>query len=131
MSSRRGERLTGAEKEAFDAVALRETLSDYAANRAGPIAGGVVGGIGGGGLVGAAVGAGLTAAGQAAIKKIAEAASAKQVDAALKTVLAGRTAQNQMLRDAAIDAANNRLRAIIAAGMSVQSAESNRNAMSR
>jgi hypothetical protein len=131
MRSRRGERLTGAEKEAFDAVALRETLSDYAANRAGPIAGGVVGGIGGGGLVGAAVGAGLTAAGQAAIKKIAEAASAKQVDAALKTVLAGRTAQNQMLRDAAIDAANNRLRAIIAAGMSVQSAESNRNAMSR
>lgn len=131
MRSRRGERLTDAEKEAFDAVALRENLLDYASNKAGPIAGGVVGGIGGGGIVGAAVGAGLTAAGQATIKKIASAATAKQVDAALKTVLAGRGAQNKMLQDAAIDAANNRLRAIIAAGMSVQSAESNRNAMSR
>jgi hypothetical protein len=130
MRSRRSKRLTAAEKDAFDAVALRETLSDYAANKIGPVTGGVVGGFGGG-PVGAVVGAGLTAAGQAAIKKIADAASAKQVDAALKTVLAGRTAQNQMLRDAAIDAANNRLRAIIAAGMSVQSAESNRNAMSR
>ena len=131
MRSRRGERLTDAEKDAFDAVALRENLLDYASNKAGPIAGGVVGGIGGGGIVGAAVGAGLTAAGQATIKKIASAATAKQVDAALKTVLAGRGAQNKMLQDAAIDAANNRLRAIIAAGMSVQSAESNRNAMAR
>lgn len=131
MRSRRGERLTDAEKEAFDAVALRESLLDYASNKAGPIAGGVVGGIGGGGIVGAVVGAGLTAAGQAAVKKIASAATAKQVDAALKTVLAGRGAQNKMLQDAAIDAANNRLRAIIAAGMSVQSAESNRNAMAR
>lgn len=131
MRSRRGERLTGAEKEAFDAVALRENLLDYASNKAGPVAGGAVGYFGGGGPVGAAVGAGLTAAGQAAVKKIAEAATAKQVDAALKTVLAGRGAQNKMLQDAAIDAANNRLRAIIAAGMSVQSAESNRNAMSR
>lgn len=130
MRSRRSKRLTDAEKDAFDAVALRETLSDYAANKIGPVTGGVVGGFGGG-PVGAVVGAGLTAAGQAAIKKIADAASAKQVDAALKTVLAGRAAQNQMLRDAAIDAANNRLRAIIAAGMSVQSAESNRNAMAR
>jgi hypothetical protein len=130
MRSRRGERLTDAEKDAFDAVALRETLSDYASNKAGPITGGVVGGFGGG-PVGALAGAGLTAAGQAVIKKIAEAASAKQVDAALKTVLAGRGAQNKMLQDAAIDAANNRLRAIIAAGMSVQSAESNRNAMAR
>jgi hypothetical protein len=130
MRSRRGERLTDAEKDAFDAVALRETLSDYAANKIGPVTGGVVGGFGGGPM-GALAGAGLTAAGQAVIKKIADAASAKQVDAALKTVLAGRAAQNQMLRDAAIDAANNRLRAIIAAGMSVQSAESDRNAMAR
>lgn len=131
MRSRRGERLTSAEKDAFDAVALRENILDYASSKAGPIAGGVVGGIGAGGIAGAVVGAGLTAAGQATIKKIAEAATAKQVDAALKTVLAGRGAQNKMLQDAAIDAANNRLRAIIAAGMSVQSAESNRNAMSR
>lgn len=131
MRSRRGERLTAAEKEAFDAVALRESILDLAATKAGPVAGGAVGFFGGGGPIGAAVGAGLTLAGQAAIKKIATASTTKQVDAALKTVLAGRAAQNAMLRDAAIDAANNRLRAIIAAGMSVQSAESNRNAMAR
>jgi hypothetical protein len=131
MRSKRGERLTAAEKEAFDAVALRESILDLAATKAGPVAGGAVGFVGGGGPIGAAVGAGLTVAGQAAIKKIATAATTKQVDAALKTVLAGRAAQNTMLRDAAIDAANNRLRAIIAAGMSVQSAESNRNAMAR
>jgi hypothetical protein len=130
MRSRRGERLTRAEKEAFDAVALRENILDYASSKAGPAAGGLVG-FGGGGLVGAVAGAGLTAAGQAVIKKIATAATTKQVDAALKTVLAGRGAQNKMLQDAAIDVANNRLRAIIAAGMSVQSAESNRNAMAR
>jgi hypothetical protein len=131
MRSRRGERLTDAEKNAFDAVALRENILDYASNKAGPIVGGAVGFVGGGGPIGAAVGAGLTAAGQATIKKIASAATAKQVDAALKTVLAGRGAQNKMLQDAAVDAANNRLRAIIAAGMSMQSAESNRNAMAR
>lgn len=130
MRSRRGERLTAAEKEAFDAVALRESILDLAATKAGPVAGGAVGFFGGG-PVGAAAGATLTLAGQAAIKKIADAATAKQVDAALKTVLAGRGAQNQMLRAAAVDAADNRLRAIIAAGMSAQSAESNRNAMSR
>lgn len=131
MRSRRGERLTAAEKEAFDAVALRENLMDYASTKAGPVAGGAVGYFGGGGPVGAVVGAGLTAGAQAAVKKIADASTAKQVEAALKTVLAGRAAQNTMLRDAAVDAANNRLRAIIAAGMSVQSAESNRNAMAR
>lgn len=130
MRSKRGERLTAAEKEAFDAVALRESIFDLAATKAGPVAGGAVGFFGGG-PIGAAAGAGLTIAGQAAVKKIANAATTKQVDAALKTVLAGRAAQNAMLRDAAIDAANNRLRAIIAAGMSVQSAESNRNAMAR
>lgn len=130
MRSRRGERLTAAEKDAFDAVALRENLMDYATNKAGTVTGGVVGGFGGG-PVGAVVGAGLTAGAQAAVKKIADASTAKQVEAALKTVLAGRAAQNTMLRDAAVDAANNRLRAIIAAGMSVQSAESNRNAMAR
>jgi hypothetical protein len=128
MRSKRGERLTTAEKEAFDAVALRESILDFASAKAGPIVGGAVGFVGGGGPIGAAVGAGLTAAGQAAIKKIASAATTKQVDAALKTALAGRAAQNQMLRDAAVDVANNRLRAIISAGMSAQSAESNRNA---
>jgi hypothetical protein len=128
MRSKRGERLTAAEKEAFDAVALRESILDFASAKAGPIVGGAVGFVGGGGPIGAAVGAGLTAAGQAAIKKIASAATTKQVDAALKTALAGRAAQNQMLRDAAVDVANNRLRAIISAGMSAQSAESNRNA---
>jgi hypothetical protein len=131
MRSRRGERLTGAEKEAFDAVALRESILDLAATKAGPVAGGAVGFMGGGGPIGAVVGAGLTASAQAGIKKIATAATTKQVDAALKTVLAGRGAQNKMLRDAAIDAANNRLRAIIAAGMAAQSAEANRNAMAR
>ncbi|MEN6400654.1 MAG: hypothetical protein ABFD94_01815 [Armatimonadia bacterium] len=129
MRSRRGERLTAAEKNAFDAVALRENLMDYATNKAGPVTGGVVGGFGGG-PVGAVVGAGLTAGAQAAVKKIADASTAKQVEAALKTVLAGRAAQNQMLRDAAVDAANNRLRAIITAGMAVQNSE-NRNAMAR
>lgn len=129
MRSRRGERLTAAEKDAFDAVALRENLMAYATNKAGPVTGGVVGGFGGG-PVGAVVGAGLTAGAQAAVKKIADASTAKQVEAALKTVLAGRGAQNKMLRDTAVDAANNRLRAIIAAGMAVQSSE-NRNAMSR
>lgn len=128
MRSKRGERLTDAEKEAFDAVALRESILDLAATKAGPVAGGAAGYFGLGGPVGAVVGAGLTKAGQVGVKKIAEAATTKQVDAALKTVLAGRAAQNQMLRDAAIDVANNRLRAIIAAGMSAQSAESNRNA---
>jgi hypothetical protein len=127
MRSKRGERLTAAEKEAFDAVALRESILDLASAKAGPIAGGAVGFVGGGGPIGAAVGAGLTAAGQAGIKKIATAATTKQVDAALKTVLAGRAAQNQMLRDAAVDVANNRLRGIISAGMSAQSAESNQN----
>lgn len=131
MRSKRGERLTAAEKEAFDAVALRESIFDLASTKAGPVAGGAVGFFGGGGPVGAVVGAGLTAAGQAGIKKIAEAATTKQVEAALKTVLAGRAAQNTMVRDAAVDAANNRLRAIIAAGISAQSAESNRNAMAR
>lgn len=131
MRSRRGEKLTEAEKNAFDAVALRESILDLAATRAGPFAGGAVGFFGGGGPVGAAVGAGLTVAGQAAVKKIADASTAKQVDAALKTVLAGRNAQNQMLREAALDAADNRLRAIIAAAMTVQSAQENRNAMAR
>jgi hypothetical protein len=127
MRSKRGERLTAAEKEAFDAVALRESILDLASAKAGPIAGGAVGFVGGGGPIGAAVGAGLTAAGQAGVKKIATAATTKQVDAALKTVLAGRAAQNKMLRDAAVDVANNRLRGIISAGMSAQSAESNQN----
>lgn len=130
MRSRRGERLTEAEKKAFDAVALRESLLDYASNKSGPLAGGAVGFVTGGGPGGALVGAGLTAAAQAGIKKIAEASSAKQVEAALKTVLAGRSAQNKMLRDFANEVANNRMRAIAAGAATVQSSE-NRNAMAR
>ena len=130
MRSRRGERLTEAEKKAFDAVALREGLLDYASNKSGPLAGGAVGFVTGGGPGGALVGAGLTAAAQAGIKKIAEASSAKQVEAALKTVLAGRSAQNKMLRDFANEVANNRMRAIAAGAATVQSSE-NRNRMAR
>jgi hypothetical protein len=128
MTSLRGKRLTEAEAEAFNQIAKRAGLTDVIASKAGPLAGGTIGYITGGGPVGAVVGAGLTAVAQAGIKKIAEATTARQVDAALKTVLAGRNAQNEMLRKAATEAANNRLRAIISAGASAQSAESNRNA---
>lgn len=131
MRSLRSKRLTDAEKAAFDAVAKREGIVDIASAKSGPLAGGAVGFVTGGGPVGAAVGAGLTAAAQAGIKKIAEASTAAQVQAALKTVLAGRDAQNQMLRAAALEVANNRLRALLAGTATVQSAQDNRNAMSR
>lgn len=130
MRSIRGKRLTEAEANAFNAIAKRAGLTEIAASKAGPVAGGTIGYFTGGGPGGAIVGAGLTAAAQAGIKKIAEAASAKQVDAALKTVLAGRNAQNKMLRAAATEVANNRLRALAASAAAVQSSD-NRNAMAR
>jgi hypothetical protein len=122
MRSKKGKRLTEAEQNAFNAIAMREQIAELARSKAGPFAGGAVGFFGGGGPVGAAVGAGLTLAGQAAVKKIAEANTLKQIDKALKTVLAGRDAQNKMLRDAAVATARNRMRALLGAEAAVQSA---------
>lgn len=125
MRSKKGKRLTEAEQNAFNAIAMREQIAELARSKAGPFAGGAVGFFGGGGPVGAAVGAGLTLAGQAAVKKIAEANTLKQINKALKTVLAGRDAQNKMLRDAAVATARNRMRALLGAEAAAQSAMDN------
>jgi hypothetical protein len=123
--------LSDAEREAFAKVVQREGLLGMAHNSASRI-GQIAGGVGGGGVgalagsvfgpagtvLGGLAGAFGTSATQAGFRKFMDAITEKAVDDALKTILAGRKAQGQALKEEQIES----LRATIRAALTSEAA---------